>query len=96
MLGILRCHDCKKFTKTDLNTLKIIEKEGPKMGLFYSLNGKCNNCDRIKIKRIGKSLPDGYTLNSTSDQLKALVNNNIKPIEDDDDDEIVKGDKHEY
>ena len=65
------CLHCKEYTGT--SDLSIVEKATTKLGTIYSINGTCNDCRKLKSRRIGKTLPSGYTLDSTEDQISLLL-----------------------
>ena len=65
------CLNCKEYTGT--SDLRIIEKTTAKLGTIYSINGTCSDCRKLKSRRIGKTLPTGFTLDSTAEQISKLL-----------------------
>jgi hypothetical protein len=64
------CLNCKEYTQTSV--LKIVEKTGKKLTCFY-LQGICSDCKNGKSNRLGKEIPTGYSIESTSEELKTLL-----------------------
>jgi len=67
------CLQCKDYTGT--TDLRIVEKTSPKMGTVYYLKATCTKKNCKKSRKLGKSLPTGYTIDSTADQLSSLLSN---------------------
>lgn len=69
-LGYMNCFTCKRQTTT--SNLYLLEQDD-KQGKCYYLKGTCDECQKNKSRRIGKTLRPGFTLESSSDKLLELL-----------------------
>jgi hypothetical protein len=69
-VGYMNCFTCKKQTTTsDL----FIHEQDDKHGKCYYLKGTCDECNKKKSRRLGKTLRSGYTMESPSEKLLELL-----------------------
>jgi hypothetical protein len=69
-VGYMNCFTCKKQTTT--SDLFIHEQED-KHGKCYYLKGTCDDCNKHKSRRLGKTLRSGITAESPSEKLLELL-----------------------